>query len=166
MKYSRRMVILSEEEYKKLKQFSIKGRTKCVSQVKQNTLKQINHRLQDSSFHARPSERSAEINLFFAPEYQSQVSAVLTELNLRGMKFNSNQEIVLAHGDTIHGSNIMELMKELIVGTRQSTSKPTGWREFITAVANTTIPLVVFKKKASRDSIARIRKEKIVWEVF
>ena len=71
----------------------------------------------------------------------------------------------MPYGDTIHGSNIINLMKELFTGTRQG-ELPVGWREFMALVANTNIPLAAFKKKSSKDTLKRLRNDQVDWEEF
>ena len=57
---------------------------------------------------------------YFPPEHQSRVKTLLEELKTTGFKINSNREIILPYGDTIPGSDIVSLMKELFVGATLS----------------------------------------------
>lgn len=169
MKHGQRMVVISEEEYKKLKTRAQLNDQKRTVALKKKTSKQIRQRIMDKqqfvSGKTALQQSPASVESFFLPQYQSLVSAVLSELQLRGVKLNSNRELVMPYGDTIYGSNIIDLMKELLTGTRQG-QLPTGWREFITVVANTNIPLSAFKKKGSRDALSRVRMDQVDWEEF
>lgn len=169
MKHSRRMVVISEEEYKNLKTKALLSDQKRRVALKKKSLKEIRERMIDKqkfvSGQAALQLSPASVESFFLPQYQSQVSAVLAELQLRGVKLNDNRELVMPYGDTIHGSNIINLMKELLTGTRQG-QLPTGWREFMTVVADTNIPLAAFKKKSTRDHLSRVRQDLLDWEEF
>ena len=80
------------------------------------------------------------------------------------MKIKVNREIHLPHGDTVDGSDIVPLMKELFIGTRISVNKPIGWKEFIELVAQSNIPLSVISKTPARNIIQRIRSETMTWD--
>lgn len=169
MKHSRRMVVISEEEYKRLKTRSLLNDQKRKVALTKKNSKQIRKQILDKQRFVSGKTAlqlfPASVESFFLPQYQSQVSAVLSELQLRGAKLNDNRELVMPYGDTIHGSNIINLMKELLTGTRQG-ELPVGWREFMTLVANTNIPLAAFKKKSSKDTLNRLRNDQVDWEEF
>ena len=167
MKHSRRMVVISEEEYKNLKRKSLlTDQKRKVALAKKNS-KQIRKQILDNQHFVSGKTAlqlsPASVESFFLPQYQSQVSAVLAELQLRSAKFN--RELIMPYGDTIHGSNIINLIKELVTGTRQG-ELPVGWREFMALVANTNIPLAAFKKKSSKDTLKRLRNDQVDWEEF
>ena len=67
----------------------------------------------------------------------------------------------LAHGDTVPNSNIIELMRELLVGATTSRDNVEGWNEFLNAIARTDVPLSIFPKNAVKNALRRIR-----WEEY
>lgn len=170
MKHSRRMVVISEAEYKKLKSQSFHNIKKHQVALTKKTSKRIRQQLLDKkpfvSAKTALQVSPATAESFFIPEHQSQVAALLSELQAQGAKINQNRELVMPYGDTVEDSNIISLMKELLTGTRRG-EKPIGWREFITLIANTNIPLTSFKKRSSKEAVSKVREDRVKdWENF
>ena len=73
------------------------------------------------------------------------------------LNWNDRGELV-RHGETVSGSNIFDLVNELL-RTRKLGTQPTGWESFAAALKESNIPmeLVGNKKRwqATRESIAR-----------
>ena len=156
MKNAKRMIVLSEEEYKKLKG--------CQQSKLYN--KAIVYKQEMNRKFQKPRIKKIKIDGYFTPEKQSRVKSLLLELESIGVKIKVNREIQLPHGDTVDGSDIVPLMKELFIGTRLSVNKPIGWKEFLELVAQSNIPLSVISKTPARNIIQRIRSETMTWEEY
>ena len=151
MKHAKRMVVISEDEYRKLKG-SIKSR-QTVTDYKKRISSQIQRRLSQ--------KKHPSIDSYFDPKYQNKVRALMAELIASGVTINSKNELQLAHGDTVPNSNIIELMRELLVGATTSRDNVEGWNEFLNAIARTDVPLSIFPKNAVKNALRRIR-----WEEY
>ena len=68
----------------------------------------------------------------------------MAELIASGVTINSKNELQLAHGDTVPNSNIIELMKELLVGATTSRDNVEGLNEFLNAIARTVVHFQYF----------------------
>ena len=151
MKHARKMVVITEDEYKKLK--GCKKSRQTVTDYKKRMSSQIQQSLLNSN---QPS-----IDRYFDPKYQNKVIALMSALKKSGATINSKHELQLAHGDTVDGSNIIELMRALLVGATTSHNNLKGWTEFLNAIANTEVPLSIFSKNAVKTALRRIR-----WEEY
>ena len=76
-------------------------------------------------------------------------------------------------GKVITNSNIIDLLKEAIVGTRIKERRiPDGWKQFIDEIVDSDMSKDIFTKKTTRDDIKneiKSRKEKHFpeeWENF
>lgn len=153
MKYAKKMVAITEEEYNKLK--GCKEEKKLIT-YKQNMARRI----------VKTQNNLPNIEGYFHPDHQSRVRNLLDELKSTGLKVNSKREIILPYGDTIPGSDIVSLMKELFIGATLSREKPAGWQEFTNAVANSSAPLAMISKGAARGVIKKIRNETMMWDEY
>ena len=151
MKHAKRMVVISEDEYRKLKGSSKSRQT--VANYKKRISSQIQQRLSQ--------KKQPSIDSFFDIKHQGIVRALVAALNASGVSFNSNYELQLAHGDTVSSSNIIELMRELLIGATTSRDNIKGWNEFLNAIARTEVPLSIFSKNAVKTALRRIR-----WEEY
>ena len=104
------MIAITEEEYNKLKGCKKQKSHKKLIKYKQEMARKI----------VKSQKKDPIIEGYFHPDHQSRVKNLFEELKSAGMKVNSNREIVLPHGDTIPGSDIVSLMKELFVGATLS----------------------------------------------
>lgn len=173
MKHAKKMILLTEEEYKSKclkpqktkskksqrkpeKLLGERNRTKhSIVQYKQKMGSMIQDQL-------AKERKLAGIESFFDPKYQSTVKAILAELKDTGVSFNSNRELKLAHGDTVPGSNIIDLMRELLVGaTSPKDVQLSGWKEFMAAIAYSNLPLSIFTKTTSKSLLRKLR-----WEEY
>ena len=118
-----------------------------------------------SEFIVPPVKQSISVESYFKPEYQSIVSAILTGLKQIGVKVKNDFTVQLPYGDIIEGSNIVNLLKELVTGTVMSARRPIGWTLFLSVVAQTSTPLVMFTKQYVRNRIAKIRSDQ-TWEEY
>ena len=89
--------------------------------------------------------------------------ALISDLLKSGAKITNNRELQVSHGDTVFGSDVVELVKELLVGSRFSVQKPKGWPEFVNAVADSDVPLRMISKSVSRNLIKKFGKSQIHW---
>lgn len=152
MKFAKKMVAITEDEYKKLRGCS--PRDKLIK-YKKRIAKKIVHK-----------SPTVSLEGFFHPNYQSKVKKLLEELYKTGVKVTSNRELQLPYGDVIHGSDVVDLIKEFFVGTAASQHKPIGWKEFTNAVANSNAPLGMMSKAAPRSTVRKIRNETINWDEY
>ena len=156
MKYTKKMVAITEEEYNKLKGCKKQKTQKKLIKYKQDMARKI----------VKSHNKQPIIEGYFHPDHQSRVRNLFEELKSVGMKVNSNREIILPHGETIPGSDIVSLMKELFVGANLSRQKPQGWQEFTNTVASTSAPLEMITKGAARGIIKKIRNETMLWDEY
>ena len=156
MKYAKKMVASTEEEYNKLKGCKKQQTHKKLIKYKQNMVQRI----------VKSQNKRPNIEGYFHPDHQSRVKNLFEELESAGMKVNSNREIILPYGDTIPGSDIVSLMKELFVGATLSREKPTGWQEFANTVASSSAPLEMISKGPARGVIKKIRNETMLWDQY
>ena len=157
------MVLISEDEYKTLKEKT----ESCLRDKALKTKKRIEHQILQS--HKQENEaKTAKVDVesFLTPQYHSQVQAVLSALKATGNRITHDNELSLAQGGTLAGSDIVELMKELLVGSKQSSTKPEGWFSFLRAISNTTLPTSMFTKTAVRNKIKQIRHSDMPWEDY
>ena len=118
-----------------------------------------------SEFIVPPVKQSISVKSYFKPEYQSIVSAILTGLKQIGVKVKNDFTVQLPYGDIIQGSNIVNLLKELVTGSVMSARRPIGWKLFLPVVAQTSTPLAMYTKAYVRDRIAKIRRDQ-TWEEY
>lgn len=173
MKNARKMILLTEDEYKRKckdeeclkpslekkmrkKSHQSAPRKETILQYKKRVGSMIRERMKKESVPVAPVES------VFDPKYQSTVKAILAELKASGMTFNNNRELKLAHGDTVHGSNIIDLIRELLVGaTSPKDVRLLGWKDFMNAIAYSNLPLSIFTKGTSRAVLRKLR-----WEEY
>lgn len=157
MKHAKRMIVISEEEYMQLKARKKARLFKKAAKYKQSFLKKTKHQTDPGG---------AAIEQYFTPDHQSRVKAILKDLERSGIKIKENREFQLPYGDTVSGSDIVSLVKELLVGSRLSEPKPTGWKEFVKAVAGSETPLAMISKTPARNLIKKEREESLIWEQY
>lgn len=174
MKHAKKMILLTEEEYKSkcfkpkiIESKKSSKKTKKALGEKQRRTKssivQYKRKIGSLIHDQLTKERKPEnIESFFDQKYQSTVKAILAELNNSGVSFNINRELKLAHGDTVPGSNIIDLLRELLVGaTSPKDVRLSGWKEFMTAIAYSNLPLSIFTKGTSKHILRKLR-----WEEY
>lgn len=155
MKFAKKMVAITEDEYNKLRS--------CKSTKKKRQTK----RYQTAPFRLPTQQpRSTSIEGFFHPDYQSKVQNLLNELQQIGVRVTSNRELQLPHGDIIPGSDVVELIKEFLVGATPSRQKPVGWKDFANAVANSNAPIAMISKAGVKNLVKKIRNETINWDEY
>jgi hypothetical protein len=159
----------------KVKNAKLRKRTKKEEQrllaIKQDVAKKIRNQLAGGNvknndlFSTPPLKKTISIVSYFKPEYQSLISAILSNLKQIGVKITDRQELQMPYGDVVHGSNVVQLMKELVTGSSMSSTRPRGWKEFLPLVAKTDTPLAMFSKKHVRTRVMQIRQD-LPWEEY
>ena len=91
---------------------------------------------------------------------------MMKELKSMGVKINSQRELMLPHGDTVSGSDIVSLLKEIFVGSRMSKESPIGWEHFTDLVASSAAPLDMISKGPARNIVKQLRNETFVWDDY
>ena len=82
------------------------------------------------------------------------MSNVLAEFEKYGTNWTDRNELVLKSGKVITNSNIIDLLKHAIVGTRIKTRRmPDGWKQFIEEIVDSDMSKDIFTKKTTRDDI-------------
>ena len=68
--------------------------------------------------------------------------------------WTNRNELVLKSGKVITNSNIIDLLKEAIVGTRRKERRmPDGWKQFIEEIVDSDMSKDIFTKKTTREDI-------------
>ena len=205
MKFAKRMILIPETDFQ---QSSKKPQSmrKAAIEITQKLGKQIRHRNQSaarlkaqwnplesqigptvqlSSLYkeSKPMTNVLDVSEMMPTLYRNKSKLLLSQLQARGMKWNTTGELILPDGRTIDNSNILDLLKEAFVGsrsttrstrkqaswselasptsTRRSAKKPVGWTEFIEGMAQVAIPYGIFKKQSTLDDLNDARVE---WE--
>ena len=120
MKYAKRMVLIPEVEYLALKQTSPSSRKHRLPptsiQLEQESGKRIRTRDQETHVLQRMLRPKQQVSLVehLPPTYQSKAKALLSELELAHIKPSENKELVLPSGETVYGSNVVDLVKEAV----------------------------------------------------
>ena len=107
----------------------------------------------------KPSKSPVDFLQYFAPTYHQKVTMLMKELNAHGITWTDDKELVLKSGLIVPNSNIIDLIREALVGTRKKVreSTPFGWREFVETIATSHIPLSMFTKRSTREDIEQVR---------
>ena len=168
MKYARKMVLIPEDEYRELKEkpplsktseFNRKVREllreprthSAATQMSQLVGSVIRHK---QSKEPKVVKAPIDFLQFFEPIYHKKVTSLLSQLKENRIEWTENKELQL-DGQVIPHSNIVDLIKEALVGTRRKTRThtPTGWREFIQAIARSNIPKSFFTKRTTKKDL-------------
>lgn len=167
MKYAKRMILVPEDEYLALKSKGLK--TKSVNQrdlqkpfvaLTQDLGRQIRQRDQ---VEAETAEKQAPLDMnreivnmteHLPQTHHHKARLLLTELREQGFKWKYNKELTTPSGQTLHGSNVIDLIKEALVQAKKKQPKPRGWSEFIASVAVSGIPKTLFTKKSTKVALA------------
>lgn len=80
-----------------------------------------------------------------------------------GIEWTDNKELILSNGVIIPHSNIVDLIKEALVGTRKrQRTIPIGWQDFLKTLATLNIPKSFFPKKTTLHDL----QESHEWEMY
>lgn len=172
MKYTKRMILVPEEEFLSLKNKANTKNVKLKTNIDPPTdmQKQFTNMTQDLGKRIRMRDQAeAQITAKQAPQnlnreivtmtehlpqpHHHKARLLLAELQAQGFKWTYNKELTTPSGQTLHGSNVVDLIKEALVTARTRQAKPRGWREFITSVAASGIPKTLFTKKSTRTAL-------------
>lgn len=175
MKHARKMVLIPEEEYKELLAIKqnkngeiklkvnkvLKGKRDHVAAKKLSQLvgQYLRHKQQQQPI----KKKKVDLLQYFAPTYHQKVKTLMSTLEDYGTSLTNRNELVLASGHIVRNSNIVDLLKEALVGTKRKERGriPVGWGEFIKEIADANVPLGLFTKRSTLDDIGA--KE---WENF
>jgi len=142
MKFSTRMVLIPETEYLSLKASTGTKRKQTFTELTQDISKKIRLSDQDNAELFKPS---VDIIEHMPPIYHSKAKRLLAELAIAKIKHTDSKEVVLPNGAVITRSNIVDLVKEALVGNH-SRLKPIGWDDFLESIVASNIPSTMFKK--------------------
>ena len=159
MKHAKRMIAITEEEYHQLKRIKKKSNYIEAVKYKQALAQKLN---------VKQKAKSTTIDGYFEPKHQSRVKNLMEDLNAIGVKVNNRRELQLPYGDTIAHSDIVLLLKELLVGSTLSRTRPIGWDEFINVVAKSAIPSSMISKGAAKKLVEDARRDRLIldWEEY
>ena len=90
---------------------------------------------------------------FIPPIYHNKVKVLLKRLHEKGVKWNSNKELILKGGHVVSNSNIADLVKEALVATKRRRQEPTGWKRFVLEIARVNMPMSFFTKASTAEDI-------------
>lgn len=173
MKHAKKMVLIPEEEYNELL---------ALKQTKKGEIKfKVNKVLKGKRDHAaakkmsqivgqylrfkeqQPTQKKKKVDLihYFSPTYHQKVKTLMSALEDFGTSLTNRNELVLSSGQVVTNSNIVDLLKEALVGTRRKerANPPLGWGEFIKEIREANIPLGLFTKRSTLEDIG-------TWENF
>ena len=166
MKYAKRMVLVPEDEYLSLKGGNTKLKAKKVTDLQKPFIKMTQDlgkdirlrnidRIEKATLQA-PTDFNREIvqmTEHLPQTHHHKARLLLSELRAQGFKWKYNKELTTPSGQTLYGSNVIDLIKEALVQARRKVPKPTGWTEFILAVADSGIPKTLFTKKSTKQAL-------------
>ena len=113
-----------------------------------------------------PQPKKQDFLEFFEPIYHKKVKYLLSQLKDNGIEWTENNELLLANGAIVPHSNIVHLIREALVGTRKrSRTIPTGWQEFLQAIAASNIPKSFFPKKTTLYDLTELQQGH-EWEMY
>lgn len=180
MKYAQKMVLIPEVEYHTLldkpksktgqlrqdMKDILKGKRDHTAAAKMSQLFGAYMRTKASEKPPAPKSKQDDFLEYFDPIYHKKVKLLVSQLRDHGIEWNEQKELRLSSGETIAHSNIIDLIKEAVVGTKKKQREPLpiGWQAFIEAIASSSIPVSLFKKKSTLDDIARAQHH--AWEVY
>ena len=151
MKYATKMVLIPEAEYRKLlPEGGIKAKISKIVSGKRNheSAKEM------SQLFGRHLRTTKPQPSHFQPIYHGKVSKVLAEFEKYGTSWTNRNELVLKSGKVITNSNIIDLVKEALVGTRRKERRmPDGWKQFIAEIVDSDMSKDIFTKKTTREDI-------------
>ena len=106
-----------------------------------------------------------EISASLPPMYQSKAQRFLVEMLNAGFTWSASKEMILPSTEIVPNSNIEAILKEALVRGSTST-KPVGWKEFISFVSKSSIPLSLLTKKSTQNDLKQLKKSKRMWEIY
>ena len=106
-----------------------------------------------------------EISSSLPPMYQPKAKRLLDEMLSAGFTWSASKELILPSTEIVPNSNIEAILKEALVRGSAST-KPIGWREFISFVSQSSIPLGLLTKKSTQNDLKQLKKSKRMWEIY
>lgn len=175
MNVAQKMVLIPETEYssllnkpqnqiKKDMKEVLKGKRDHESATKMSQL--IGSYLRFKHPRKPPAPKKPDFTEFFEPIYHRKVKYLLSQLHEYGVEWTDNKELVLSNGVIIPHSNIVDLIKEALVGTRKrQRTIPTGWQEFLKILATINLPKSFFPKKTTLHDLAE-HQEGHEWEMY
>ena len=121
--------------------------------------KQAQKTEQNESQHVSQKKKKLNLLNFFAPTYHEKVKSIMSFLETHGVTLSDKLELILSNGNLIPNSNIIDLLKEAVVGTKRKEriAVPTGWAEFIEEIANSNVPINLFTKRTTLADIRHLR---------
>ena len=160
-----KIVLIPEAEYRKLlpeggikatisKIVSRKRNHECAKEMSQLFGRYL--RITKQQPQIQPPKPSDKLQLLshFQPIYHGKVSKVLAEFEKYGTSWTNRNELVLKSGKVITNSNIIDLLKEALVGTRRKERRmPDGWKQFIEEIVDSDMSKDIFTKKTTREDI-------------
>lgn len=169
MKYAVRMVLIPESEYLSLNVKRTKGikslkTRKAFIQLTQDLGKKIRQRDQvkiqqqkvlDAQRNTQkdPNQTVVDLVQHLPSIYHKKGKLTLDELQAQGFSWKQNKEITVPSGQTLTGSNIVDLLKEALVPQRKRTPKPSGWTDFIRSIASSGVPQSLFTKQGTKRAL-------------
>lgn len=160
-KHATRMVLIPEEEYIVLKEN--KKQCDCSKVLmKAPKRKTVESR---RKFHVLPKKKRLDVKNYFSPEHHPKIDALMQKLNEAGHTVTDDNELNINQVGILPGSNIASLIKELFTGGAavSSQTQPTGWKIFLKAIADTSLPLTMFPKPAHRSRLSKMRQGTLPW---
>ena len=104
-----------------------------------------------------PMSKKEDLADNFQPLYHKKVKYLVSQLQDHGVQWTESKELVLPNGHVISNSNIVDLIKKALVGskTRQRTN-PTGWKDFLKLLSSLNFPKSFLAKKTTLHDLANL----------
>ena len=162
MKYTMKMVLIPETEYRRLlPEGGVRDKVNKILRGKRDR-KAATEMTQLFGQYLRttkpekpiPNINKEEIVKELPPIYHEKVRNFLTELEKYGSTWTNNLDFVTKSGHVI--GDIVALLKEAFVGTKGKRKDiPQGWEQFLQEIVDANITRSIFSKTSTKDDIRR-----------
>ena len=153
-----------ENRFEKDIQDILKGQRDYKSAVKLSQV--IGSQIRSNDSHKPPTPKKEDLTDFFEPLYHRKVKYLVSQLEDHGIEWTDSKELVLSNGAIIHHSNIVDLIKEALVGSKkQRRTIPTGWNKFLKVLSALNFPHNFFPKRTTSRDLEKMQKDQ-EWETY
>ena len=154
MKYARKFILVPADSKPKPVELKQSMRHVLKGRRDHRAAKKMSHLLSDYLHYNKKPAKPIDFSKHIPAIYHNKMNILLKEVTWTPLA-----ELKTQFGKVIAGSNMIELIREAIVGKRKQkrTHTPHGWEAFIEQLAASTIPLSFFTKESTRQDIERLR---------
>ena len=169
MKYAQRMILVPEDQAlrerarKTTEKLSKAVRVKNQAKVKKWLVTPTPPGVVPNQPNATATPR--ELSASLPPIYQAKGERLLNEMLSAGFTWTPSKELVLPSTEPLPNSNIQAILKEALVKGNDPV-KPLGWKEFLSQISQSTVPLSLLTKKSTQQALRQIHQSRGIWEVY